>query len=177
MKTDEHETVPAPTARAVPAAAAEPGTPVVSVPPGRRWTLTTNGGHVTSGYLPGWAEEDPSAADVPLDHLALRLDDICHREPFDGKLLRLARGGYGPGEVALVFAGHIECRPDPDEGRPALPVVNVHLLDDVWAPALDPAALADFAATLRSQADRLERDVLPRLIAYREDWTEHHRQN
>lgn len=194
-ETAEHETVRVPDARAVPEGAAAPGelaTPGggaegqtqseltvttasgATVPPGRQWTLTTVGGHVTSGYLPGWAEEDPSANGVPLERLAVRLDDICHRAPFEGQTLRLAPGGYGPGEETPVFAGHIECRPDPDEGRPALPVAHVHLIHDVWAPALDPAALSDFAATLRAQADRLEQDVLPRLVAYREDWTEHH---
>jgi hypothetical protein len=194
-ETAEHESVRVPGVRAVPEGAAAPGALAASegcaeaealsastvtpasgaiLPPGRQWTLTTVGGHVTSGYLPGWAEEDPSANGVPLDRLAVRLDDICHRAPFEGQTLRLATGGYGPGEETPVFAGHIECRPDPDEGRPALPVAHVHLIHDVWAPALDPAALSDFAATLRAQADRLEHEVLPRLIAYREDWTEHH---
>lgn len=30
------------------------------MPPGRTWTITTTAGDTVSGYLPGWAEQDPS---------------------------------------------------------------------------------------------------------------------
>lgn len=148
---------------------ASPTTPV------RTWTITTTTGFTVAGYLPGWAEEDPSASDVPLDKLPAVLDDVVHREPFDGQAVRLASGGYGPGEEREVFGGAIECRPDPDEGRPAVPVAQVHVIEDFWINDLDPDALTKLAAALRAQADRLDHEVRPRLIAYRQDWAEHRR--
>ena len=98
--------------------------PLQTVPgeaPGRDWVITTDCGFTVNGYLPEWAEEDPSTTDVPLSRLPVALDDIAHRALFDGVPLQIAPGGHGPGEKRDVFAGTFECRPHPDEGRPAVP--------------------------------------------------------
>lgn len=152
-----------------------PSEAAVQVPPGRSWTIATSDGYVTRGYLPGWAEEDPSRTGVRPAKLRNTLHDIIHRAQFDGQLIQVARGGYGPGEQAWVFAGAIECIPDPGDGTRPIPVVNIHLFDDYWLTGLGPNELSVFTAQLRAQADRLDHDVRPRLIAYRADWSTHHR--
>ncbi|MFC4032195.1 DUF6907 domain-containing protein [Streptomyces polygonati] len=141
---------------------------------GRTWTITTSNGYTATGYLPGWAEENPSQTGVRPDTLPVVLADISHRAPFDGQLIRVAPGGYGPGEEKAILAGSIDCNPDTGSAEPPEPVVNVHLIEDYWINGLAPADLARFAAALRAQADRLDHEIRPRLIAYREDWTAHH---
>jgi hypothetical protein len=39
---------------------------------------------------------------------------------------------------------------------------------------LDPDGLAEIAAKLRAQADRLDHDIRPQLLAARADWAAHH---
>lgn len=46
-------------------------------------------------------------------------------------------------------------------------------LDDYWLHDLDPAQLATIATQLHTQADHLDHEVRPALIAAREDWTSH----
>lgn len=145
------------------------------VPPGRTWTITTRNGYLVRSYLPGWAEEDPSQAGIAPDGLRNALHDIIHRAPFDGQLVSLAQGGYGAGERTWVFSGNIECIPDAEDGKPPLPVANIHFFDDYWLTGLGPDEVAVFAAQLRAQADRLDGDVRPRLAAYRADWSAHYR--
>jgi hypothetical protein len=100
--------------------------------------------------------------------------DVIHRAPFDGQLIRLAKGGYGQGEDSWVLAGNIECIPEADADQPSGPVVNIHLIEDFWLSGLGPEELATFAAKLRAQADLLDFDIRPRLIAYRADWAARH---
>ncbi|WP_333769310.1 DUF6907 domain-containing protein [Streptomyces sp. IBSBF 2435] len=140
-----------------------------------KWTITTEVGSVTSGYLPEWAEDDPSEAGVPLDQLPLRLGGINHRNFFEGPLVLLtATGGGDDAEEDAVFAGSIDCNPyDPDD-RLRVPVVNIQVSPDHWILGLDPQELADIASKLRAQADVLHDEVLPTLIAAREDWSSHH---
>lgn len=144
------------------------------VPPGRSWTLTTSGGDTVTGYLPGWAEEDPSRTDVPPGALRTAVYDVIHRAAFEGQVFCLAQGGYGQGEDTWVLAGNIECIPEADDGQPSDPVVNIHLIEDFWLSGLGPQELAAFAAKLRAQADYLDYDIRPRLIAYRADWSARH---
>jgi hypothetical protein len=73
----------------------------------------------------------------------------------------------------VVFAGNIECRPEPDEGRLSTPVVNVQVIEDLWATNLVPDGLALLAAKLRDQADRLDHEIRPAFVAARADWTAH----
>jgi hypothetical protein len=103
----------------------------------RTWTIATTNGPVVSGYLPDWAEDDPSESGVPVAGLSARLDDVWHRAP-------------------------------------RVPVVNLLIVDDYWITDLDPNGLAEVAARLRAQADRLDREVGPALVAAREDWAAHH---
>lgn len=35
----------------------------------RTWQVTTTNGHTTTGYLPAWADEDPSRTGVPVGRL------------------------------------------------------------------------------------------------------------
>ncbi|UWE10823.1 DUF6907 domain-containing protein [Actinacidiphila bryophytorum] len=146
----------------------------VPAPPGRSWNLTTSDGDTATGYLPGWAEEDPSRTDVPPGALRAAVYDVIHRAPFDGQLIRFAKGGYGQGESFWVLAGNIECIPEADADQPSDPVVNIHLIEDFWLSGLGPEELATFAAKLRAQADLLDRDIRPQLIACRADWAARH---
>jgi anti-sigma regulatory factor (Ser/Thr protein kinase) len=52
-----------------------------------KWTITTDSGSATSGYLPAWAEDDPTEANVPLDQLPELLAGINHRNFFEGPML------------------------------------------------------------------------------------------
>jgi hypothetical protein len=153
--------------------AGPPAQGVVPVLPGRIWTITATDDTTASGYLPGWAEEDPSRTGVPPAAFRNAVHDVIHRAHFDGQLLRPARGGYGPGADTWALNGTIECIPDTDDGTPPIPVANVHIIEDFWLTGLGPADLSALAAQLRAQADRLENDVRPRLIAYRADWSTH----
>lgn len=138
------------------------------------WTLTTTAGFVASGYLPQWAEDDPSEAGVPQEELGTRLAGISHRGCFDGVIMMLSRESRGPEpEEDAVFEGSIDCTPYADEPEPRVPVVNVQVCPGTWILGLDPKGLADVVGKLRSQADLLDRDVLPRLVAAREDWVAH----
>jgi hypothetical protein len=77
-----------------------------------RWTITAVDGTVTSGYLPAWAEDDPSEAGVPVELLPERLARIGHRSFFEGRMMGLATPGTrGRPEEEAVFEGSIDCVP------------------------------------------------------------------
>lgn len=139
------------------------------------WTITTTSGFATSGYLPEWAEDDPSEAGVPLDLLPVRLCAINHRNFFEGPLMRLtATSGRGDAEEDVIFAGSIDCNPYDADTHLHVPVVNIQVSPSHWVLGLDPHELADVASKLRAQADLLRDEVLPALVAAREDWSAHH---
>jgi len=152
--------------------AGEPTGPLGHVPPGRTWTITTVNGITATGYLPGWADDDPSRTAVAAADLYPEIEGIVHRAPFDGQVMRLAPGDNA--KEAEIFGGAIVCIPDSDGPEPAEPYAEIHVVADVWFTSLDPDDLAAIAAALRAQADRLDHDIRPRLIAYRDDWTAHH---
>ena len=152
-----------PSARKQPAPWSTPG----------KWTITTEGGPVISGYLPAWAEDDPSEVDVPPALLPARLADLNHRTFFEGAMMPLTTDPRGEAEEDAVFEGSIDCNPYDPHTRLRVPVVNIQVCRGHWILGLDPQALADIAAKLRAQADRLHNEVLPALIAAREDWAEH----
>lgn len=52
------------------------------VVPGRSWVIATSSGYAATGYLPGWAEGDPSESGVTLERVGVKLADMCHRAPF-----------------------------------------------------------------------------------------------
>ncbi|WP_328915024.1 MULTISPECIES: DUF6907 domain-containing protein [unclassified Streptomyces] len=152
-----------------------PGTPV---PDGRTWTVTTTSGHTLTGYLPAWADTDPSLTDIPHDLLPLRLADICHREVFEGTALHLcpppSAAEPGAARDEQVLWGTIECTPYAENPATRIPVVNIAVIDDYWITNLDPDTLTELATELRAQADRLDHEIRPRLTTARADWAQHH---
>lgn len=77
-------------------------------------------------------------------------------------------------EEDAVFAGSIDCNPHDTDIRLRVPVVNIQVSPTYWILGLNPQELADIASKLRAQADVLHDEVLPALIAAREDWSAHH---
>lgn len=141
--------------------------------PGRTWTITTTEGYAATGYLPAWAEEDPSKTGVAPERLAMELADISHRAPVSGQMMSITCDDT-PGTDTVVFWGSIDCNPHSEDSEVRIPVVHLQLVDDYWFDDLGPDQLAEIAAQLREQADRLDREVRPQLIAAREDWAAHH---
>jgi hypothetical protein len=142
----------------------------------RTWRIVTATGASSEGYLPSWADDDPSETGVPADQLSNRLSDVSHRELFDGQSLRLAspQTPESPGDFKL-FWGSIDCNPYDEDPESRIPIVNLAIIEDFWITGLDPDGTADVAAKLRAQADRLDNEVIPRLVAARDDWEAHHR--
>jgi len=101
---------------------------------------------------------------------------IIHWAPFDGQVISLEPIEYGPGKEAEVFGGCFVCIPDTEGPELAEPYVDIHIFEDFWFTGLGPDQVATVAAALRAHADRLDREIRPRLIAYRDDWTAHHYQ-
>ncbi|UWE07682.1 ATP-binding protein [Actinacidiphila bryophytorum] len=149
------------------------GTPPPWSTPGK-WTITTDSGSATSGYLPAWAEDDPTEANVPLDQLPERLAAVNHRNFFEGPMLPLTAPDVWAGaEEDAVFEGSIDCNPYDPDPRLRAPLVNLQVCVGRWITGLDPHGLADVAAKLRAHADFLDEKVRPALIAAREDWIAH----
>ncbi|WP_333768075.1 DUF6907 domain-containing protein [Streptomyces sp. IBSBF 2435] len=139
------------------------------------WTITTTSGFATSGYLPDWAEDDPSEAGVPLDQLPLRLGGINHRNFFEGPMMPLTTtNSRDDAEEDAVFAGSIDCNPYDTDTHLCVPVVNIQVSADHWILGLNPQELAGIASKLRAQADLLHDEVLPALVAACEDWFAQH---
>lgn len=139
----------------------------------RGWSIATTAGDAISGHLPAWADHDPSATHVPLDQLSVELADISHRAYFDGQLLRVRKGSSTAADECVLW-GVLVCDPYAEEPDPRVPVVNVAVVDDHWITHLDPDGLAELAAKLRAQADRLDQEIRPQLVAARADWAAHH---
>ena len=165
----------------------EQHTPHVPPPPGPveqpkpwstpgSWTITTGGGSATNGYLPDWAEDDPTETAVPLDLLSARLAGINHRNFFEGTMMPLTTTDTrdDDAEEDAVFEGSIDCNPYDEDPRLRVPVVNIQVCLGRWILGLGPQELADIAVKLRAQADRLHDEVLPALITARDDWATHH---
>ncbi|WP_328463829.1 DUF6907 domain-containing protein [Streptomyces sp. NBC_00448] len=142
----------------------------------RRWTLTTTDGHTLRGYLPPWAGVDPSEDDVPPSQLADVLTDIHHSRSFTGQTASVYTAtGRASGPVEQeILSSTLDCTPNVEPPQPQMPVVNVHLCEESWITDLDPDGVAGVAAMLRAQADHLENEVRPALVAARRDWTSHH---
>ncbi|MFJ5613017.1 DUF6907 domain-containing protein [Streptomyces sp. NPDC093221] len=140
------------------------------------WTIGTTMGFVVEGYLPEWAEEDPSREGVPPELLPARLADVGHWVQFEGQPMRV-HNPAADGEMVgngQVFSGGIDCHPFAEYPESRVPVVNLAVVGDIWINGLDPNGLTEIAAQLRAQADRLDREVRPRLVAARADWAEQH---
>jgi hypothetical protein len=138
------------------------------------WTITTTTGYTAAGYLPPWAEGDPSRSGIPPQHLATELTDITHQQPFPGQLITAALTDDQPAQETVILSGSIDCTPYSEDPTSRQPVANLQLIDDYWLTNLDPDQLATSATQLRTQADHLDHQVRPALIAARIDWTAHH---
>ena len=140
----------------------------------RAWAISTTNGETMTGYLPTWAQDDPSKSGVAPDQLAVELSGITHEATFGGQFMRVCPGAEDPGEDTAVLIALIQCAPfagDGTEARP--PLVNVQVLDDFWIMNLDPSGVLEVAATFRSFADLLVNTVAPSLSAAHAEWTEH----
>jgi hypothetical protein len=139
-----------------------------------QWTITTDTGLTVSGHLPEWAEDDPSENGVPLSLLPVRLAGVSHRTLFEGQMVSLVTPELNaePEEDAIL-EGSIECNPfdpDPELRRPHF---TLQVCVGYWIRGLGPDDLTRVIAQLRSQADLLEQEVHPALIAARDDWAAH----
>ncbi|WJD99737.1 DUF6907 domain-containing protein [Streptomyces antimycoticus] len=137
------------------------------------WTITTTDGQTVTGYLPSWAEADPSEKDLDPARLPLQLADLAHVARFDGAPLRVFSPGYegfkgGVFEEA-VFAATLDVHPYDDEPVRRQPTVNLEVVQDHWIENLGPDELADVIAKVRAQMDRLD-DVHARLVQARAEW-------
>ncbi|WTR15321.1 ATP-binding protein [Streptomyces sp. NBC_00138] len=139
------------------------------------WAITTTDNAVAAGYLPAWAEDDPTEVGVPTEELPQRLAEVNHRAFFEGPMVPLTAPDLWNGvEEDSVFEGSIDCNPyDPDQ-RLRVPVVNLQVSVGRWILGLGPDGLADIAVKLRAHADLLDHKVRPALIAARNDWAAHH---
>ena len=140
------------------------------------WRIGTTTGFVVEGYLPAWAEEDSSRTGVSPELLPARLADVGHWVQFEGQPMRV-HDPAADGEMVgngQVFSGTIDCHPFAEYPEPRVPVANLAVAGDIWINDLDPDGLAEIATQLRAQADRLDHEVRPRLVAARADWAEHH---
>lgn len=144
-------------------------------PSGREWTITTVNEAVVRGYLPAWAENDPSQEGIRADRLQLNLADLCHYRYYPGQPLSVLAPGQATdsGGVELVeqeaFIASVNCNPHSDEPGVRIPHVNVQVFDGFCIEGLDPAGVAGLADKLRAQAAVLDR-VAADLTAARADW-------
>ncbi|MFJ5608349.1 ATP-binding protein [Streptomyces sp. NPDC093221] len=138
------------------------------------WRITTTDGSATSGYLPAWAEDDPSEVGVPSDQLPSRLAHINHRNFFEGLMMPIVAPDHWDGaEEDAVLEGSIDCDPYDEDPHLRVPVVNLQVCVGRWILGLDPPGVAEAAAKLRAHANFLDEKVRPALIAAREDWAAH----
>jgi hypothetical protein len=142
--------------------------------PFRTWVVTTSGGEIVRGYLPWWAEDDPSRTGVRPDRLQFHLTGIVHQADRGGLVARVVTG-TGSALDAGVLVVTIDCVPFGEDGEADLPVVNLQIVDDFWIRDLDPAGVVDLGRRLRALADRLTGTVAPELAAARADWAARHR--
>lgn len=139
------------------------------------WTITTTEGNTVSGYLPTWAEDDPTEVDVPVDDLPQKLAQVNHRAFFEGPMLPVTAPDLWNGaEEDSVFEGSIDCNPYDPDPRLRVPVVNLQVSVGRWILGLAPEDLAGVAAKLRVHADLLDHKVRPALVAARADWAARH---
>jgi hypothetical protein len=141
----------------------------------RRWSITTTTGVTVTGHLPGWAETDPSQDGVPHDRLQTHVADIHHSQWFTGQTVTVDMPGFDHDRYIGEYEALVptmRCLPHSDDPADRVPVVVVDAVagSDHYIGPLDPDGVADLAAKLRAQADRLTNEVLPALVAAREDW-------
>lgn len=140
------------------------------------WTITTTDGTVNEGYLPDWAEDDPTEIDVPVEELPQRLALVNHRTFFEGPLMPVTAPDLWDGpQDEPVLEGSIDCNPHDPDPRHRIPVANLQLAEGRWILGLDPQQLTEIATKLRAHADLLDQKIRPALVAARDDWAGRHR--
>ncbi|WP_405592652.1 DUF6907 domain-containing protein [Streptomyces sp. NBC_01190] len=143
-------------------------------PSGQTWAITTTDGHTVSGYLPDWAQEDPSKTGVAPDRLPIELSDMTHEASFGGQLIRVCPAAEDPGEDSAVFTALMQCSPFVEDNPEArVPLVNIRIFEDFWITNLDPSGVVEAAERFRDFADLLTNKVAPELSAARSAWAEH----
>ncbi|MEU6851714.1 hypothetical protein ABZ901_17530 [Actinacidiphila alni] len=135
----------------------------------RTWTITTTCGCTVSGYLPAWAEVDPSETGVLLDELPTLIADMSHWTRFPGPRMAVAHRGV-ESDDSEVFRTSIDANPYAGGPLPRMPVANIRIVGDYWLHSLTPSGLAEVAAQLRAQASLLDDEIRPQLISARDDW-------
>lgn len=146
---------------------------------GQCWTITATTGHTVTGHLPTWAAKDPSETDVSIELLAARVSDLNHYTEFEGQTVRVETTEAMSRQAAdeqLLF-GSIDCYPYAEDPESRVPTASINITAACWISDLDPDGLAQFTAKLRAQADRLDHEVLPMLLAARAEWAAHHSPN
>jgi len=139
----------------------------------RQWTLRTDTGATVSGYLPAWAQEDPSQDNVPVDKLRFRLTDLTHEREYDAPRITV-HAPLGPDGAmedidSRLFAPQIWCGPHSDYPEERTPYALITVLEDCVLDHQGPKDVASLAAKLRAQAAVLDR-VAVDLAAARADW-------
>ncbi|MBY8879729.1 DUF6907 domain-containing protein [Actinacidiphila acidipaludis] len=154
------------------AGAETPSTSVRDEKP-RQWTLRSDTGVTVFGYLPPWAEEDPSDDNIPVKKLRFRLSDITHERVYDAPQMTV-RGPFGDDGAledvdSRVFAPQIWCGPHSDYPEERQPYAFITVLEECVIDHLGPQEVADIAGKLRAQADVLDQAAID-LAAARADW-------
>ncbi|WP_051951122.1 ATP-binding protein [Actinacidiphila yeochonensis] len=141
------------------------------------WTITTTDHTISEGYLPDWAEDDPTEVNVPLAELPQRLALVNHRTFFEGPTMPVTAPDLWDGpKDEPVFEGSIDCNPHDPDPRKRDPLVNLQLAEGRWVLGLDPQQLAEVAIKLREHADLLDKKIRPALVAARDDWAARHQE-
>jgi hypothetical protein len=136
------------------------------------WTITTTDGETVRGYLPDWAQDDPSRSGVRPDRLHLALADIELETNLRGLILPVAFG-QAPAEATPVLAVTIGCKPFGEDDEPRTPTARVQIVDDFWIDDLGPDDLADLGRQLRTLGDFLVTTAKSVLETARADWERH----
>jgi hypothetical protein len=139
----------------------------------QEWAISTTSGETVRGYLPAWAQHDPSRSGVDPHRLHIALADITHEADAVGMVLPVAHG-QEPAEQAAVLAVTIVCKPFGDDDEPRAPVASVQIVEDNWIRDLTPDALEQFGQRLQALGDLLATTVAPALSVARADWARYH---
>lgn len=142
-------------------------------PSGKTWAITTaTNGTAVSGYLPAWADEDPSCTDLPDKDLSRKLGDVAHCKSYPGQQVTLNVPDCEGGRQVIeeeVFRLEMWCRPYSTRPGHRMPFGVVTVTDDQMIDDVDPDGFRDLAAKLRAQAAILDQAAAD-LTAAREDW-------
>lgn len=142
----------------------------------RQWTITTANGFTARGYLPKWADADPSAASIPADQLELHLADLTHHCGFGGMGVEAHVYSSTPSYegTVRVLCPQMVCDPYSSDPARRVPTVTVELVEGGgdWIENLDPVQVCELADKLRAHADALD-DMAAHLQDAREDWAKH----